>query len=108
MVMSIMHRITGAALYFGTLLLVWWLAAAATSEAYFVFVNDFFGSVVGRLILFGYTWALIHHALGGIRDFMWDLGHGFDKHFATKMAYAMAVGSIALTTLVWVIGYSVR
>ena len=108
MVMSIMHRITGAALYFGTLLLVWWLATAATSEAYFAFVNDFFGSVVGRLILFGYTWALIHHALGGIRHFMWDLGHGFDKHFATKMAYAMAVGSVALTILVWIIGYSVR
>src|SRR5262245_52519396 len=27
MMMSIVHRVTGAALYFGTLLLVWWLLA---------------------------------------------------------------------------------
>jgi len=107
MVMSIMHRITGAALYFGTLLLVWWLAAAATGEAYFDYVNGFFGSFIGRLILFGYTWALMHHALGGIRHFMWDLGYGFDKHFATKMAIASAIGGFVLTILIWIIGYSV-
>jgi len=107
MVMSIMHRITGAALYFGTLLLAWWLISAASSEAYFNLVNGFFASFLGRLILFGYTWALLHHALGGIRHFMWDLGHGFDKHFATKMAYATAIGSVSLTILLWIIAYSI-
>ena len=39
MTMSIVHRITGGALYFGTLLVAWWLIAAATSESYFDFVN---------------------------------------------------------------------
>ena len=107
MVMSILHRITGAALYFGTLLLAWWLIAAASGEAYFDFVNGFFSSFLGRLILFGYTWALMHHALGGLRHFMWDLGYGFDKHFSTKLAYATAIGSICLTLLLWIIGYSV-
>lgn len=107
MVMSILHRITGAALYFGTLLLAWWLIAAASGEAYFDFVSGFFSSFLGRLILFGYTWALLHHALGGIRHFMWDLGYGFDKHFSTKVAYATAIGSISLTILLWIIGYSV-
>lgn len=107
MVMSILHRITGAALYFGTLLLAWWLIAAASGEAYFDFVNGFFSSFLGRLVLFGYTWALLHHALGGIRHFMWDLGYGFDKHFSTKVAYATAIGSISLTILLWIIGYSI-
>lgn len=108
MVMSIMHRITGAALYFGTALVAWWLIAAASGEAYFDFVNDIFGSFIGRLILFGYTWALMHHMLGGIRHFVWDMGSGFDKHVSTKMAWATLAGSIILTILIWIVGYAVR
>lgn len=108
MVMSILHRITGAALYFGTAIMAWWFIAAASGEAYFDFVSDILGSFLGRLILFGYTWALMHHMLGGIRHFIWDMGAGFDKQVSTKMAWATLLGSIALTLLIWVIGYSVR
>ena len=108
MVMSIAHRITGAALYFGTALVAWWLIAAASGEVYFNFVNEIFGSILGRLVLFGYTWALMHHMLGGIRHFIWDAGAGFDKHVTTKMAWATLAGSIVLTALIWIIGYAVR
>lgn len=108
MAMSIVHRTTGAALYFGTILVAWWLIAAASGEVYFDFVNDIFGSFLGRLVLFGYTWALVHHMLGGIRHFVWDMGKGFDKDFTTKMAWATLAGSIVLTILIWIIGYSVR
>lgn len=108
MVMSIMHRITGGALYVGTVLVAWWLIAAAMGEDYFNWVSWFFGTWVGRLILFGYTWALFHHMLGGIRHFVWDMGHGYDKHLSTKIAKAMPVASVTLTVLTWVIGYMVR
>ena len=108
MVMSIVHRITGAALYFGTVLIAWWLIAAATSADYFEFVNGLFGSFIGRLILFGYTWALIHHMLGGIRHFVWDTGAGLDKHTATRFAYATIAASVVLTLLIWVAGYMAR
>lgn len=108
MVMSIMHRITGVGLYVGTLLVAWWLFSAATSQAYFDWVNAFFGSIFGRLILFGYTWALMHHMAGGMRHFLWDTGRGFDKHFATKLAWATLAFSLVTTGLIWVIGYSVR
>jgi succinate dehydrogenase / fumarate reductase cytochrome b subunit len=108
MIMSIVHRITGGALYFGTLLVVWWLVAAATGQAYFDWVNWIMGSIIGRLILFGYTWALLHHMVGGFRHFMWDLGYGFEKHFSTKMAKATIVVSLCLTVLVWAIGLAVR
>lgn len=108
MVASIVNRITGAALYFGTLLFVWWIFAAAISPAYFEWVNGLFGSLFGRLILFGYTWALIHHMIGGLRHLMWDMGKGFDKHFTTKLAWASWVISIGTTILIWVIGYSIR
>lgn len=108
MVMSIIHRITGAALYFGTLLLAWWLIAAASGEAYFEWVNGFFGSFVGRLVLFGYTWALVHHMLGGIRHLVWDTGRGLEKDTATKIAYFTIGASIVLTLILWVIGYMVN
>ena len=108
MVMSIVHRITGAALYFGTVLVAWWLIAAATGEAYFDWVSWFFGTWIGRLVLFGYTWALMHHMLGGLRHFMWDMGRGYEKHFSTKLALATPVVSFALTVLIWVVGYLAR
>ncbi|MEZ5812573.1 MAG: succinate dehydrogenase, cytochrome b556 subunit [Rhizobiaceae bacterium] len=108
MMMSIAHRITGAALYVGTLLVAWWLVAAAGSPAYFDLVNWFFGTFVGRLILFGYTWALMHHMLGGIRHLIWDTGALFDKETSTRLAWATLGGSITLTVLVWIVGYAMR
>lgn len=108
MAMSIIHRITGCALYFGTILVAWWLIAAASGEAYYNWASWFMGTIVGQVILLGYTWALVHHMLGGFRHFMWDLGYGFDKHFSTKLAKANLIGSICLTLLIWVIGYVVR
>ncbi|SOE16817.1 succinate dehydrogenase subunit C [Hoeflea halophila] len=108
MVMSIMHRFTGMALYAGTLLVAWWLVAAASGEATFDWVNGIFGSLLGRLVLFGYTWALMHHMLGGIRHFIWDTGRGFDPATSTKMAWATLAGSITLTILIWIAGYATR
>ncbi|MDA4845572.1 succinate dehydrogenase, cytochrome b556 subunit [Hoeflea poritis] len=103
MVMSIVHRITGAALYFGTVLVAWWLIATAAGPEYFEFTNAIFGSIIGRLILFGYTWALIHHMLGGIRHLIWDTGRALDKHVTTKMAWATLVLSVSLTIILWAI-----
>jgi succinate dehydrogenase / fumarate reductase cytochrome b subunit len=106
MIMSIVHRITGAGLYFGTLLLVWWLVAAGQGPNAYSKVSGFIGSLFGRVILFGYTWALIHHMLGGIRHLIWDSGHGFGPE-RESLALMTAVGSIGLTALLWVVGYLV-
>jgi len=108
MTMSILHRITGGALYFGTLLVAWWLIAAAISPDYFDFVSWIFGSWIGLAVLFGYTWALMHHMLGGIRHFVWDVGAGLEKHVATKLALANLAGSVILTVLVWVAAWWAR
>ncbi|WP_299809179.1 succinate dehydrogenase, cytochrome b556 subunit [uncultured Roseibium sp.] len=108
MVMSILHRITGAALYFGTILLAWWLIAAAAGPSHFDFVNDIYGSILGRLVLFGFTWALVHHMLGGLRHLIWAMGSGFGKEAREWMARATIIGSVSLTLVLWVIGYLVR
>lgn len=108
MAMSIIHRITGAALYFGTLLVVWWLVAAAMGEPSYAWAVWFMGTWFGQLVLIGYTWALLHHMLGGLRHLLWDLGYGFDKAVSTRLAKANLVCSIALTILVWAIAYLIR
>ena len=108
MMMSISHRVTGAALYFGTVLLVWWLAAAAAGPDYFAWVNVIYGSILGRLILFGFTWALMFHMLGGIRHLIWDLGKMIDVPNARMLAMATLVGSFGLTLLAWIFGYAFR
>jgi succinate dehydrogenase / fumarate reductase cytochrome b subunit len=105
MMMSIAHRITGAALYFGMLLLAWWLIAAASGPNAYADFEWFTGSIIGRIILFGYTWALMHHLLGGLRHLIWDTLHGFEPADREMLALATIVGSIALTLLLWGIGY---
>lgn len=107
MLMSIVHRATGMALYAGTLLLVWWLSAAATSESYFDVVQAVFGSWIGLLVLFGFTWALIHHTLGGIRHLIWDMGRGFELPSVEAGARITLAGSIILTVLLWILAFGV-
>jgi succinate dehydrogenase / fumarate reductase, cytochrome b subunit len=108
MAMSVLHRITGTALYGGTLLLALWLIALATSPDAFETVRWGFGTWLGRLILFGYTWALLHHMFGGIRHFIWDTGAGFEGNSRKHLAQLTLVLSLVLTVAVWGFGYMIR
>lgn len=107
MAMSVVHRATGIALYAGTLLLVYWLVSLASGPGAFETARAVFGSVIGRVVLFGYTWALLHHLAGGLRHFVWDLGYGFDFKARMGLARATLIVSGILTVLVWAIGLSV-
>lgn len=102
MAMSIMHRITGSALYVGTLGVAAWLLAAASSESWFATFTWAAQSWLGRLVLVGYTWALLHHLCGGVRHLVWDTGHGLEKNNSRKIAWATLAASVTLTLLVWV------
>ena len=108
MMMSIMHRITGAALYAGTLLLAWWLIAAATDARAFDTANSVLTSFLGRIVLLGFTWALFHHLMGGLRHFIWDTGRGMDHPEREYLAQATWIGGLVLTAVVWIIAYVVR
>jgi succinate dehydrogenase / fumarate reductase cytochrome b subunit len=108
MMMSIVHRITGMGLYFGITLLIWWLLAAAISPEYFAMVQGFFGHWFGKVILFGFTWALLHHMLGGLRHLLWDTGHGFALTTIEWLARANLALSILGTLVLWLGVYLVR
>lgn len=108
MMMSIVHRITGVGLYFGTAILVWWLLATATSASAYATFSSVLGSPLGLLVLFGFTWALLHHALGGVRHFIWDFIKGFGPHERVLLAKATLAGSVTLTVIVWIIGLALK
>ena len=108
MMMSIAHRITGVALYAGTLLLAWYLIAAASGERSFATAAWVLNSPVGMLVLLGFTWALFHHLLGGLRHFLWDAGFGMDHPEREILAQATLGGGLFLTILVWVAGLLLR
>ncbi len=108
MAMSGAHRISGVALSVGVLLLAWFLIAASIDATTFGVFSSFISSFIGRLALFGFTWALFHHLLGGIRHFIWDAGYGMDAPVRDQLAWATLIGGFALTIVVWAIGYAVR
>jgi len=105
MMMSIAHRVSGAANAVGFLLLAWWLMAIAAGPDAYAQVSAFFDSLAGRTLLFLFSWSLIHHMLGGIRHLIWDTGHGLDKLSIEVFAWATIIGSTVLTVVVWVAGY---
>ncbi|MEO0671523.1 MAG: succinate dehydrogenase, cytochrome b556 subunit [Pseudomonadota bacterium] len=103
MVMSILHRITGVALYFGTVLLATWLIAAAVGGEAYETVSWLFGSWIGLLVLFGYTWVLLHHMMGGVRHFIWDTGSGFDLETVDRLCWASLAVSVGGTLMIWAV-----
>lgn len=101
MTMSIVHRATGIANYAGSALLVLWLAAAAWGGEPLDTVNAIYGSWFGQLVLFGYSWSLVHHMLGGLRHYVWDFILGMEAGQREMLAWANLVASIVLTLVVW-------
>jgi succinate dehydrogenase / fumarate reductase cytochrome b subunit len=108
MIASIAHRITGAALYFGTLGLAWYLLAAAGDAHSYQTASAVLGSFLGQLVLFGYTFALMLHAMGGIRHAIWDAGVGFDPASSDKLSWGSLIGAAVLTILIWIAVFILR
>lgn len=107
MLLSISHRITGVALALGSLLLVYWLAAAASGPESFATAQSIVGSFLGRLLLFGWSFALFYHLCNGIRHLFWDAGYGYELATAYRSGLAVLAVSLILTLLAWAIGYGV-
>jgi succinate dehydrogenase / fumarate reductase cytochrome b subunit len=103
--LSILHRLTGIALAAGTLLLTYWLTALATGPQAFADAQGLVGSIVGRLLLFGWSFALFYHLCNGIRHLAWDAGYGFEIATATRSGWAVVIASVVLTAIAWIAGY---
>jgi succinate dehydrogenase / fumarate reductase, cytochrome b subunit len=96
---SILTRITGHALVVGLILAVWWLLAAATSDAYFDLANAVVTSWFGDLVFTGSLWAVWYHYLAGLRHLYFDAGHGLDVPTAERLGWVCIIGSVVLTVI---------
>jgi succinate dehydrogenase / fumarate reductase cytochrome b subunit len=101
--LSIMHRITGCALSAGSLLMVWWLVAAATSPEAYETARGFTVSWLGRLLMFGWTAALIFHFCNGLRHLAWDAGFGYEQAEYKASGMAVIVATAVGTVLIWLV-----
>jgi len=104
-VMSGLHRITGLSLGLGGILLAWWASALAGSKEYYEFFIDLLVHPLGRLVLFGFTFALLYHALNGLRHIRWDFGRGYEQSAVKQSGLTVIFMTLALTIAVWVLAY---
>jgi succinate dehydrogenase / fumarate reductase cytochrome b subunit len=95
--LSILHRITGAGLALGAVMVVWRFVAGAVSPEASATADAWLTSIFGNIVWLGCLWALMYHACNGIRHLVWDSGRGFDLETVDKANYAVLGGSVVLT-----------
>ena len=101
MTMSILHRATGIVLVAGAFALAWWLLAVAAGGDAYASAAACLASPVGKLVLFGFSLALVYHLLNGIRHLLWDAGWGFELPEVYRSGYTVFVLTVVLTALIW-------
>ena len=101
--LSITHRITGVILAFGSLVLIWILAAAANSAAYYEAMVPHLQSWYGQLFLLAFVFALYLHFCNGLRHLFWDAGYGFELETVDLTAKLAIVLAIILTVATWAV-----
>ena len=104
-VLSILHRMTGVGLAVGALMLVYWLNAAAYGPEAFERTQAFLAHWFGKLLLFGWTWALFYHLCNGIRHMFWDAGKGLELPQVYLTGWLVYIASVVLPLLAWTAGY---
>ena len=102
-VMSISHRASGAALAAGTLLLCLWLVALAAGDRWYGVAALVVSHTLGQLVLFGYSVALIYHALNGVRHLSWDRGIGLTIPAVYRSGWIVLLLTVGITALLWTI-----
>jgi succinate dehydrogenase / fumarate reductase cytochrome b subunit len=106
MAASILHRATGVALGVGTILFTWWLFAVSSGPTYYSMMTEMMSGAIGRLVLFGFSYALIYHLLNGMRHLRWDMGKGLEKHEVAASGKLMMILSVVITLGIWYLGYA--
>jgi succinate dehydrogenase / fumarate reductase cytochrome b subunit len=103
MILSIMHRVTGAALSFGMMVFILWLVTIAFSQSGYDFFLLIMKSWLGQLALFLWSFAFFLHFCNGIRHLYWDTGRGFNKDKVELSARLVILGSVVLTAFFWLV-----
>ena len=101
MATSILHRLTGMALYVGALILVGWALALAAGPGPYATYSEALGSPLGLIVLAGLTLSLFYHLANGIRHLVWDFGRGFAPKTADATAWLVLAIAVIATGALW-------
>lgn len=98
---SILHRISGVALYVAAAVVTAWLATLASGpDCYATFVGVM-SSPLGLLVWLGLSAAAFYHLFSGLRHLVWDTGSSLDLKSANALATWSIVLAIAATVAFW-------
>jgi len=103
MTLSILHRATGVAMSLGLVVLAYWLLTVSSGSAEYASFTALMSTLVGQLLLIGWSFAFFYHFANGVRHLVWDTGHGFEKHQANASAWLVLTLSIGMTAMYWVL-----
>ncbi|MCB1683375.1 MAG: succinate dehydrogenase, cytochrome b556 subunit [Pseudomonadales bacterium] len=102
-VLSISHRISGIFLVLGMILLTYWLACLASGPEAYRDAYALVHSLLGRVVMFGLSFALFFHLCNGIRHLAWDAGYGLEIEQAYTSGKAVVAAAVALTLVAWLV-----
>ena len=103
MTLSILHRMTGVALSVGLIALVVWLESIAFGADSYETVAGWLQTIVGQLVLLGFSFAFFLHLANGVRHLFWDVGLGFEMRQATASAWFVLIATVLMTALYWLL-----
>jgi succinate dehydrogenase / fumarate reductase cytochrome b subunit len=95
--LSILHRVTGAALAVGLIALSYWLVAMASGPESYASALRLLASPIGLFLVLGWTFSFMFHLLNGVRHLFWDAGKGFERGPRRASGWFAVLGAIALT-----------
>jgi succinate dehydrogenase / fumarate reductase cytochrome b subunit len=100
-IMSILHRVSGAAMFLLLPLIIWIFDLSLTSELSYVRLLEFTDSPLAKLVLCGLAWAFIHHVLAGIRHLVSDMHIGLTREDSARWGTGVIAGALLLSIPAW-------
>jgi len=101
MTLSILHRLTGAGLSLGFVVLALWLSSASSGKEPYTETIDLLSSTVGRLVLIALLFSFFFHFCNGVRHLVWDTGRGFERQQSNVSAGLVIVMTVVLSFVFW-------
>ena len=102
-VLSILHRGTGLFLVLGSVMIAFWVVALAVSHNIFASYQAWLGSLLGKVLLAGWSFSLFFHWANGIRHLLWDAGWGYEIERVYITGWIVVLLSVVLTGLLWLL-----
>lgn len=92
---------TGVALSVGLIVLVVWLESIAFGAGSYETLSGWLQTIIGKLVLLGFSFAFFFHLANGVRHLFWDVGLGFEMRQANASAWFVIIATVVMTTLYW-------